>query len=488
MGNTYYVSADAGNNDGGHDGSQQKPWKTIQFGISRLGSGDTLIVKDGSYKENITISQKASAGNEITIRAENYLGAVIIGNWDAWKNPGFPGNDDLPPTASPPTQYSGGPGLIEITGSHVIVDGFEAHSHAHRGRFFNGAKNSVIRNCYVHHVFETGLKALSAENCIFEDCENGFTALRGKFRSAGIATNHPTVSSATDSDNVTFRRCIVHDGGGEGIGCGSCGKDITVENCIVYNVQTVHIYTDRSSGAIIRNNIVYTTSRRSPSGNESRGIIFRDEPAGDRNCSSSRKSKNVYVYNNLIVGFGRGIWVTAKANLDSYVVAYNTIVNCNKGIEIFAVSSDFDDIRLRSNSIFENNVIDCASSEVVSTEGIIWRNNNWRVTPPSMAEGQGDVVGEPRLKNRDADFTGGTLDMTNYRLTDASPAIDAAVDHRITLRDGSILGQNDIRGVPRDAVPDLGFFEHSVLIPDVEITRGDIIEQGVAIGLRAGLP
>ena len=50
---TYYVSP-SGNNM--HTGSQNLPFKTIQFGISRLKAGDILIVRAGIYNETVYIS------------------------------------------------------------------------------------------------------------------------------------------------------------------------------------------------------------------------------------------------------------------------------------------------------------------------------------------------------------------------------------------------------------------------------------------------
>ena len=54
---TRYVSPD-GNNEG--SGTESDPWKTIQYGVSQIQGGDTLLVKEGIYEEpNIVIN-----GNE----------------------------------------------------------------------------------------------------------------------------------------------------------------------------------------------------------------------------------------------------------------------------------------------------------------------------------------------------------------------------------------------------------------------------------------
>ena len=44
---TYYVATTGSDSSG--DGSTSKPWGSIGFGTGRLASGDTLIVKAGTY-------------------------------------------------------------------------------------------------------------------------------------------------------------------------------------------------------------------------------------------------------------------------------------------------------------------------------------------------------------------------------------------------------------------------------------------------------
>ena len=72
----YYVSLDGNDNTG--DGSEQNPWRTIQYavnqGIAQTG-GDTVIVKDGVYEEMNTISRGFSS--EVTVRAQNAYRATL---------------------------------------------------------------------------------------------------------------------------------------------------------------------------------------------------------------------------------------------------------------------------------------------------------------------------------------------------------------------------------------------------------------------------
>ncbi|HAM36342.1 MAG TPA: hypothetical protein DCP85_10510, partial [Elusimicrobia bacterium] len=95
-GNTYYVDASAANDSG--NGSSSSPKKYIASGISLLSSGDTLIIKDGTYTgANNMIGDYASpqvwppsgtAGNPTTIKAEHMGMAVLDGqlNYPAFSN------------------------------------------------------------------------------------------------------------------------------------------------------------------------------------------------------------------------------------------------------------------------------------------------------------------------------------------------------------------------------------------------------------------
>jgi parallel beta-helix repeat protein len=66
---TYYVD---GNNPQARDtnaGTQAEPWKTISKATGLLQPGDTLLVKAGTYRETVILTQSGTAAQPITIRA-----------------------------------------------------------------------------------------------------------------------------------------------------------------------------------------------------------------------------------------------------------------------------------------------------------------------------------------------------------------------------------------------------------------------------------
>src|SRR5262245_7132317 len=64
-GTTYFV--DAGKGDDKNDGSQAKPWKTLQHGVKRLKPGETLYLRGGTYYEKVSLTRSGTPEAPITI-------------------------------------------------------------------------------------------------------------------------------------------------------------------------------------------------------------------------------------------------------------------------------------------------------------------------------------------------------------------------------------------------------------------------------------
>src|SRR3990167_10070249 len=60
-------------------GNSESPWKTFTYAMTQLKPGDTLVFKDGVYKETLNVSVSGIEGNPITITAENDGMAVVDG-------------------------------------------------------------------------------------------------------------------------------------------------------------------------------------------------------------------------------------------------------------------------------------------------------------------------------------------------------------------------------------------------------------------------
>jgi hypothetical protein len=73
-GATYFV--DAAKGDDKNDGSEAKPWKTIQHGVNRLKPGATLYLRGGTYYEKVRITRSGTKDAPIVIAS--YPGELAI--------------------------------------------------------------------------------------------------------------------------------------------------------------------------------------------------------------------------------------------------------------------------------------------------------------------------------------------------------------------------------------------------------------------------
>ncbi|MFS0726687.1 carbohydrate binding domain-containing protein [Paenibacillus sp. 1P07SE] len=64
----YYVSSASGD-DGAGDGSEQNPWRTIQKAADEAVAGDTVIIREGTYRETVKPAVRGVEAHPITFRA-----------------------------------------------------------------------------------------------------------------------------------------------------------------------------------------------------------------------------------------------------------------------------------------------------------------------------------------------------------------------------------------------------------------------------------
>jgi len=187
---TYYVAPNGSDTAG--NGSSSAPWATIGHGVSRLRSGDTLIVRAGTYYgvENFINTRRSpiasgSPGAYTTIRAEQPYSVRIrnsggLGYWD---------------------------GMIQLGSqdSYIHIDGFifdmRDTSYPEYIANIDGNWNKITRSIFrrTGNVNEYGgWVSVIGDFNLLEDCA-GVGAAR-----YGFITGGP---DATSSNNI-FRRCV----------------------------------------------------------------------------------------------------------------------------------------------------------------------------------------------------------------------------------------------------------------------------------------
>jgi len=63
----HFVDARTGNDS--HEGSGERPWKTVQYAVRRLTPGDTLYLRGGTYYERVTLTESGQPDKPITVRS-----------------------------------------------------------------------------------------------------------------------------------------------------------------------------------------------------------------------------------------------------------------------------------------------------------------------------------------------------------------------------------------------------------------------------------
>lgn len=83
-GPAFYVDAAKGDDRGA--GTKDAPWRTVRHAIDRLKPGDTLLLRGGTYYENVYLALQGRADAKITIRSYPGEQAIIDGAFSEFSN------------------------------------------------------------------------------------------------------------------------------------------------------------------------------------------------------------------------------------------------------------------------------------------------------------------------------------------------------------------------------------------------------------------
>lgn len=172
---TYYIAPSGGADAG--PGTSASPWATFAHAFGAMSGGDTLIVKDGTYAQQIRDIPSGRTGAYTTVKAEHDGRATIIGSADA---------------------------CLDVGGSYIQIEGMQFDGRAVRGvAIVSGADHVKLLRCaFYGAVCRDNTAVVSAgpnsSDILFEDCW-AFGCGRYKF-------------VAYESQRVVFRRCVArHD-------------------------------------------------------------------------------------------------------------------------------------------------------------------------------------------------------------------------------------------------------------------------------------
>ena len=424
----YYVNASTGND--ANNGSENKPWKTIQKAANTLLSGDTVYIMAGMYLPSQQVKPLHSGTNNNYI---NYLA--------------YPGDEHLviiDGTNIPPTNWFG---IISISSKEYIkIAGLKVINSSFAGIFIEDSSHILIENNHTYQTYSSGISAWNSHTIII----NNNKIRRACWPTDGIQE----CISISGSNHVIVKNNYVYDGGSIGFGGGGEGIDIKdgcsntiVANNHIHDVASVGIYIDayenNQSNIHAYNNTIYNISGV--------GISVASEEGGHL--------ENVIINNNVVHDCTDRAMVIHWTNKPDYIikniyVLHNTFANNNEGIDV-GVHSLGENINI-DNNICSQNInyqIQNSSSDLNPTELKIKNNLLYGINPSWALFGDNYITDNPL-------FIDGSIN--NFYLQSSSPAINQGIYVTKTVNSGTSTTVQ---------LEDAGFFTNGY-----GISEGDIIQ------------
>lgn len=288
---TYYVSKSGKD---ANNGSSSKPWLTISAAMkSPLKPGDTVIVGDGTYKEEVKFNKSGSAaGGYITLMSQNHGGAKIDATGKEY-------------------------GIFSNKVSYIKIDGFEVFGSKANGILVMSSHHAEATNNIVHHNAKAGIYFGKSEFLLLEGNEAYQNAAIGP--ASGIAVKYSVNVSGdktTQGPRIIVRNNISYNNvtktGPTTDGCGFIFDDFRyvlhkgvpylypslMENNIAFGNSGRGIQVVYTDYATIRNNTVYQNNIKLPG---------REPGPWHGELSNMSGSNNTWVNNIGVAGIGVGI-------------------------------------------------------------------------------------------------------------------------------------------------------------------------------------
>jgi parallel beta-helix repeat protein len=283
---TYFVATNGSDSfDEGQSQDRSTPWRTIQRAVDAAQAGDTIIVADGTYNEEIFLKNDGNQGEDIVLRSENRQGARLLG-------------------------FISGRGI-----SHITVDGFDITNSRENGNTkgiaFYESHHVTIKNNLVRDSFGGGISVDQSDWILIEGNTTHDNAALEPAQHSGISVFQPQYRGEDDRawgivirNNVSYNNinlldnpnCCGRPTDGSGIVLDDFLNSQASGNGVVYERRT-----------LVENNITHS--------NGGHGIhVYRAQNIDIRNNTSVgnlgnltfggevsvQQSERIRIYNNIL--------------------------------------------------------------------------------------------------------------------------------------------------------------------------------------------
>ena len=322
---TFYVAPNGSDNISDEQAQNRStPFQSINRALFVAQAGDTIIVGDGVYNEEIFLNESGTADAEITLRSENQHGARVLGFFHG-RDVSYITIDGFDVTNSREDDIA--QGIVFYSSHHITVSNNLARDSFGGGISFNQSDsiliegNTVHGNAFFHPDAHSGISDYQPQRMEDSDAEYGVIIRNNiAFENASLVPNR----NCCGGDNITDGAGIVLDDyqnsqeSGNGI---DYDRRTLVENNIVYDNGGAGIHVFRTHLVDIRNNTAVNNS------------LVLGSP-GQINLQTSR---DINVYNNIasagpgensVRSSGGSTRITLENNiLDGPVVSLNSSGN-----------------------------------------------------------------------------------------------------------------------------------------------------------------
>ena len=381
---TYYVSVD-GSDDYDFEQAQDRAtaWGTIQRAVEAAVAGDTIVVTDGTYTEQVFLNNSGEDGKDILIRAENQHGVRLLG---------FIHGRDV---------------------SHITVEGFDVTNRSGgsitEGFVFYNSHHITIRNNIARGSYGGGIQFNQSDWLLIEGNITHGNAFFNRDRHSGISVYQARDLDSDDREwGIIIRNNVSY--GNKNLVGGSPGGGPTDGNGIVLddfkNVQRGADGVAYGRRTLVENNLLY--------GNGGHGIHLH-------------LALNVDIRNNTGVGNGTNLnYATGDLSLSASdnIRAYNNVMSSiphRQAVKLWRAE----------NAMLDNNVIDGRANSFDGSGNLLvvadFESNSFRLAFGSQGFGWGSNLDHQPVDISDYDeatlldwsFTkhavsNGSLETTNH--------------------------------------------------------------------------
>ncbi len=511
---TYYLSP-SGNDS--NAGSTSAPWQTIQHAVDTVAPGDTIILKSGTYAGYVGIDvanttwKTETQNKHLAVIDGGFSPSLLQGTWDrlfeVWNS-----------TCSARGKFSN---LLSIESDNVVIDGLFLRNSCGRGILIrDDVADAIIQNNRIDWTFIAGLYTNGASSNV-QILNNDLTRI--SFDDIYSTSQDPedygvNISIHMSGENPTVRGNLIAWGRGEIAMTGS--RNLLFEKNIVIGNKN-SFYNGWADGVIVRNNLFWSPESKSNqnthwhkyTGNDNDWHISSRNENDDRWVSYASGMNNIAYYNNLIINNAfsfEGYHKTFSTDTTQVYFGHNTLVAGTEIAKLFDLSfqaKDASDSKI--TGIFENNIFDTTKNPsaiikaaLSTNDQVTFRNNVMPNNAGNSVRGSGDLYTDnPRLVNAlvrldfqipaigaatvDTNALRNAVNINNYRLSSASPAINAGTTAGMAngTQIPSLARSKDYVPVNRLGIPDLGAFEYietndPTSAPDSP-TDGDLTGDGI---------